>query len=187
MNIDSRDISATPISSEGSFPQRKIELFKEIGYGSIRRTTQERYDQTWQAAMKQIRWKEACISRNIGMFMAIKHHNLLLFIVAVFDEFERVEIPLPVLELLYINLCRAYNEGTVKIQHHVMISIFRDIANGLNCLHSHNKPIVVHCNVILSASSIQLEPQPGNLQRAKLSDFGSENFLKEQGCSEREQ
>ena len=95
-----------------------------------------------------------------------------------FDEFERVEIPLPVLELLHINLRRAYNEGTVKIQRHVMISIFRDIANGLNCLHSHYKPIVVHRNVILSTSSIQLEPQPGNLWRAKLSDFGSENFLK---------
>lgn len=80
MNIDSRDISVTPISSEGSFPQREIELFKEIGYGSIRQTTQERYDQTWQVTMKQIRWKEACISRNIGMFMNIKHHNLLLLI-----------------------------------------------------------------------------------------------------------
>ena len=59
-----------------------------------------------------------------------------------------------------------------------MISIFHGIANGLSYLDGHCKQIIMHSNVILSASSIQLEPQPANLWRAKLSDFGSTNFLK---------
>ena len=66
------------------------------------------------------------------------------------------------------------------MQYHVMTSIFYDIANGLSYLHDHREPIIIiiHHNLILCASSIQLAPQPGNMWRAKLSDSRSADVLK---------
>ena len=113
--------------------------------------------------------------REVGIMSAIQHPNLVRFIAAVFDE--RVEqlrdTPLLVLELLQTNLRDAYkdfNLGPNKI-----LPIFRDIAYGLHYLHEHNEPII-HRDV--SAPNVLLEALPGNMWKAKLSDFGSANFLR---------
>ena len=185
VKIDTWDFSHTQSLSEGgtqNFPQKEVEMSEEIGLRAIRLVMQG-HNQNQQVTVKKIHWKKIVrgntvideFKREIGIMASIKHHNnnLLCFIAAVFDE--KVEIPL---KLLHINLRRAYCEGIVEMQYHnVMISIFCDVANGLNYLHDHQEPIMHH-NMILSASNILLDPQTGFMWRAKLSDFSPANFLK---------
>ena len=113
--------------------------------------------------------------REVGIMATIQHPNLVRFIAAVFDE--RVEqlreTPLLVLELLHTNLRDAYKDFDLSPSKSV--PIFRDIAYGLHYLHEHSKPIIHRGDV--SAPNILLESLPGEMWRAKLSDFGSANFL----------
>ena len=105
----------------------------------------------------------------------IQHPNLIRFIPAVFDEqVEQLrETPLLVLELLHTNLRDAYKDYNLTPSKSV--PIFRDIAYGLHYLHEHSEPIM-HQDV--SAPNVLLKALPGDMWRAKLSDFGSANFLK---------
>ena len=113
--------------------------------------------------------------REVGIMASIQHPNLIRFIAAVFDERvdQRLDSPLLVLELLHTNLRDAYNQYDLGPSKSV--SIFCDIAYGLHYLHEHSKPII-HRDV--SAPNVLLESLPGEMWRAKLSDFGSANFLK---------
>ena len=106
----------------------------------------------------------------------IQHPNLVRFIRAVFDESVQnlTVTPLLLLELLQKNLCQAYEDSDLGFS--VALSIFCDVAYGLHHLHKHQEPII-HQDV--SAPNVLLEALPGGTcWRAKLSDFGSANFLK---------
>ena len=113
--------------------------------------------------------------REVRIMASIQHPNLVRFIAAVFDE--RVEnltaTPLLLLELLQMNLRQAYESSDLGLS--MLLSIFRDVAYGLHYLHEHQEPII-HRDV--SAPNVLLEALPGGTWRAKLSDFGSANFLK---------
>lgn len=107
---------------------------------------------------------------------SVKHPNLVRFIAAVFDDsvVQMLETPLLVSELLHMNLRKAYQRDSVEGQL-VKMSIFRDMAYGLHYLHEHQEPII-HRDI--SSPNVLLEALSGGLWRAKLSDFGSANFLK---------
>ena len=113
--------------------------------------------------------------REVRIMASIQHPNLVRFVGAVFDE--NVEnltaTPLLLLELLQSNLRQAYER--TDLSSGVALSIFRDMAYGLHYLHEHQEPII-HRDV--SAPNVLLEALPGGMWRAKLSDFGSANFLK---------
>ena len=113
--------------------------------------------------------------REVRIMASVQHPNLVRFIGAVFDEsVENLSAtPLLILELLQSNLRRAYERCDLSIS--VSLSVFCDIAYGLHYLHEHQEPII-HRDV--SAPNILLEALPGGMWRAKLSDFGSANFLK---------
>ena len=162
-------------------PRREIRIVEQIGYGAAGLVSKGHY-QGQEVAVKQIHreiLQEKHImdefKREVGIMATIQHPNLVRFIAAVFDE--RVdqlrETPLLVLELLHTNLRNAYKDFNLGPSKSV--PIFRDIAYGLHYLHEHNEPII-HRDV--SAPNILLESLPGETWRAKLSDFGSANFLK---------
>ena len=113
--------------------------------------------------------------REVRIMASVQHPNLVRFIGAVFDEsVEKLSAtPLLILELLQSNLRQAYEQNDLSIG--VSLSVFRDVAYGLHYLHEHQVPII-HRDV--SAPNILLEALPGGMWRAKLSDFGSANFLK---------
>ena len=113
--------------------------------------------------------------REVRIMASVQHPNLVRFIGAVFDEsVENLSAtPLLILELLQSNLRQAYEQNDLSIG--VSLSVFRDVAYGLHYLHEHQVPII-HRDV--SAPNILLEALPGGMWRAKLSDFGSANFLK---------
>ena len=120
--------------------------------------------------------------REVRIMVSIQHPNLVRFIAAVFDDEDKEQPESPlyilVLEMLQTDLRKAYQNGDVETQYQ-KISIFRDIAYGLHYLHEHQQPII-HRDV--SAPNILLESIHGSgdgVWRAKLSDFGSANFLKQ--------
>ena len=167
-----------------NIPRGEVDILgeREIGRGATGLVREGRY-QNLPVAVKQIhpnilendRVVEE-FRREIGIMASVKHPNLVRFIAAVFDDAveQLLDTPLLVLELLHTNLRKAYERGAVETSH-VKISIFRDVAYGLHYLHEHNEPII-HRDV--SAPNVLLELLPGDMWRAKLSDFGSANFAK---------
>ena len=113
--------------------------------------------------------------REMKIMAGIQHPNLVRFVGAVFDQNVEnfTETPLLLLELLHTNLRQGYERSNISLG--VSVSIFRDVAYGLHYLHEHQEPII-HRDV--SAPNVLLEALPGGMWRAKLSDFGSANFLK---------
>ena len=170
-----------PQGDSWNVPRKEIRIVEQIGYGAAGLVSKGRY-QGQEVAVKQIHreiLREKHImdefKREVGIMATIQHPNLVRFIAAVFDE--RVdqlrETPLLVLELLHTNLRNAYKDFNLSPSKSV--PIFRDVAYGLHYLHEHSEPII-HRDV--SAPNILLESLPGETWRAKLSDFGSANFLK---------
>ena len=93
---------------------------------------------------------------------------------AVFDEaVDQLHPPLIVLELLDVDLRKAYKANMVGPSNH--ISIFHDVACALNYLHCLREPIIHHD---LSAPNVLLEAMPNNRWKAKVSDFGSANLAR---------
>ena len=161
--------------------RNEVTLIKEIGRGASGLVSKGSY-RGQDVAVKQIHQSILAqehvmdeFKREVRIMASIKHPNLVRFIGAVFDESvgNLTATPLILLELLQTNLRRAYENNDLGI--FVSLSVFRDIAYGLHYLHEHQEPII-HRDV--SAPNILLEALPGGMWRAKLSDFGSANFLK---------
>ena len=170
-----------PQGDSWNVPRREVQIIEQIGEGASGLVSKGRFrGQT--VAVKQIhRWimRQVYVldefKREVGIMATVQHPNLIRFIAAVFDERvdQRIDSPLLVLELLHTNLRDAYSRYDLGPSKSV--PIFRDVAYGLHYLHEHSEPII-HRDV--SAPNILLESLPGETWRAKLSDFGSANFLK---------
>ena len=159
----------------------EVKIIKEIGRGASGLVSKGRFHGQ-EVAVKQIHQEILAqqhvmeeFRREVRIMANIQHPNLVRFIGAVFDESVQnlTATPLLLLELLQKNLRQAYEDSDLGFS--VALSIFRDVAYGLHHLHEHQEPII-HRDV--SAPNILLEALPGGTWRAKLSDFGSANFLK---------
>ena len=170
-----------PQGDSWNVPRHEVQITELLGSGASGLVSKGRF-QGQAVAVKQIhRWILPEVyaleefKREVGIMAMIQHPNLVRFIAAVFDK--RVEqlldSPLLVLELLHTNLRDAYKK--YDLSPNKFVPIFRDVAYSLHYLHEHNEPII-HRDV--SAPNILLESLPGDMWRAKLSDFGSANFLK---------
>ena len=161
--------------------RNEVVTIKEIGRGASGLVSKGRFHGQ-EVAVKQIHHEILAqqhvmeeFRREVRIMASIQHPNLVRFIGAVFDESVQnlTATPLLLLELLQKNLRQAYEESDLGFG--VALSIFRDVAYGLHYLHEHQEPII-HRDV--SAPNVLLEALPGGTWRAKLSDFGSANFLK---------
>ena len=170
-----------PQGDSWKVPRREVQVIEQIGEGASGLVSRGRF-QGQTVAVKQIhRWilQQVYVlnefKREVGIMATIQHPNLVRFIAAVFDDRvkQHLDSPLLVLELLHANLRNAYNEYDLGPSKSVQI--FCDVAYGLHYLHEHSEPII-HRDV--SAPNVLLESLPGDMWRAKLSDFGSANFLK---------
>lgn len=161
--------------------RNEVRITKEIGRGASGLVSKGLFHGQ-EVAVKQIH--QSILSqphvidefkREVRIMANIQHPNLVRFIGAVFDEAVEnlTATPLLLLELLQTSLRRAYENS--DLGQTVSLSIFRDVAYGLHYLHEHQKPII-HRDV--STPNVLLEALPGEMWRAKLSDFGSANFLK---------
>ena len=105
--------------------------------------------------------------REMNMAACIRHPNLLLFIGATLDDSKSIILT----ELIPTNL-----QSIVPIlaQDHV-VSIGTDVACGLNYLHLMRPDPIIHRDI--SSANILVEPTEFGGYRAKVSEYGSANFL----------
>ena len=108
--------------------------------------------------------------REMTMAARCRHPNLLQFIGATNEG-----IPLIVTELMHSTLRAKLERGEISSEHIVNISI--GVACGLNYLHKSIPSPILHRDV--SSANVLLNPIPSNQWLAKLSDFGSFNFMQE--------
>ena len=110
-------------------------------------------------------------NREMSMAARCRHPNLLQFIGAT----SRGDgTPYIVTELMHTSLRRLLEHEELSSDH--IIPIMLGVALGLNYLHKHEPPIL-HRDV--SSANVLLNPLPCNQWFAKLSDFGSLNFLQQ--------
>ena len=107
-------------------------------------------------------------SREMTMAARCRHPNLLQFIGATNEG-----VPLIVTEIMHTSLRKKLERGEVSGEHIMNISI--GIACGLNYLHKNTPSPILHRDV--SSANVLLNPLPSNQWLAKLSDFGSFNFM----------
>ena len=176
-------LSPQGADSSWNVPRNEVTIREEIGRGASGLVSKGQFRKQ-NVAVKQIHQfiltqKHVIdeFKREIRIMASVQHPNLVRFIGAVFDESVEnlTATPLLLLELLHTNLRHAYEAQRSSFSPSVMLSIFRDMAYGLHYLHEHQEPII-HRDV--SAPNVLLEALPGGTWRAKLSDFGSANFLK---------
>ena len=105
--------------------------------------------------------------REMHMAASVRHPNLLLFIGALLDDSK----PVILTELMPKNL-RSIIMGLPR-DHVITIGI--DVACGLNYLHLMRPDPIIHRDV--SSANVLLEPIGSGNWKAKVSDYGSANFL----------
>ena len=111
------------------------------------------------------------IRREIDIMAQLRHPNLLLFIAVVLESETG---PLIITELLDTSLRRAYEQHQLHPSN--TLSIFREVAAALNYLHLQGSGII-HRDV--SSANVLLEAKPEQQWKAKLSDFGSANLIRQ--------
>ena len=115
------------------------------------------------------------LKREVMIMSHVQHPNLVRFVAAVLDSaVERgTDTPIIISELMDMNLRVAYKKINLQVS---LVSIFCDIAYALHYLHQHRQPII-HRDV--SAPNVLLKALPHGGYRAKVSDFGSANLVKQ--------
>ena len=100
----------------------------------------------------------------------VRHPNLLLFIGATLQG----ELTI-LTELMSTSLRALLEQGELPQQQ--LVSIACDIAKALNYLHLMRPDPIIHRDV--SSANVLLDQGHGNSWRAKVSDYGSANFLRQ--------
>ena len=113
------------------------------------------------------------VYREICTMSQVHHPNLVLFIAAVLDDQGG---PMIITELMDITLRKAYEGNLLKSGLDQCMGIFRDVASALCYLHELEEPII-HRDV--SSNNVLLKAMVNGEWIAKLSDFGSANWVKE--------
>ena len=163
--------------------RREVVIREELGcgaWGSVHKGTFRGKQVAVKKAHRQILHENTIeqFKREIRIMAHVQHPNLVRLIAAVVDEgVERqINSPLLVLELLDTDLRSAYKKKVIDLKKDTLVTIFRDVAYALHYLHEHQEPII-HRDV--SAPNVLLQQTHHGVWRAKLSDFGSANLVKD--------
>ena len=108
-------------------------------------------------------------TREMNMAAQARHPNLLQFMGAVMEG-----TPIILTELLPTSLRRVLEQGT-RLTHRQIITISSEVGRALNYLHLTTPDPIVHRDI--SSANVLLEPQ-GESWKAKVSDYGSANFVR---------
>ena len=109
--------------------------------------------------------------REMNMAARLRHPNLVQFIGAT-SEGNMVILT----ELMPTSL-RARLEVDTYLQPQFVKSISRDVARALNYLHQMQPDPIIHRDI--SSANVLLEPLPAGQWRAKLSDYGTVNLVRQ--------
>ena len=116
------------------------------------------------------RYNRQLFNREMNMAARLRHPNLIQFIGASLEG-----EPIILTELMTTSLRAELEKGPIEHAHITSISL--DVARGLNYLHLMQPHPIIHRDI--SSANVLLDPLPGNRWKAKISDYGSVNLLRE--------
>ena len=108
--------------------------------------------------------------REMSIAARVRHPNLVQFIGAMMDGEPIILTELMSTSLRAVLERRPFNPAQIT-------SISLDVARALNYLHLMHPDPIIHRDI--SSANVLLEPGPSNSWRAKVSDYGSANFLQQ--------
>ena len=106
--------------------------------------------------------------REMSIAARVRHPNLVQFIGAMMEGESIILTELMATSLRAVLERRPFNPAQIT-------SINLDVARALNYLHLMHPDPIIHRDI--SSANVLLEPGPSNSWRAKVSDYGSANFL----------
>ena len=109
-------------------------------------------------------------NREMNMAARLRHPNLIQFIGASLEG-----EPIILTELMTTSLRAELEKGPIEHAHITSISL--DVARALNYLHLMQPHPIIHRDI--SSANVLLDPLPGDGWKAKVSDYGSVNLLRE--------
>ena len=116
------------------------------------------------------RYNQQLFNREMNMAARLRHPNLVQFIGASLEG-----EPIILMELMATSLRSELEMGPIDLAHVTSISL--DVVRALNYLHLMQPHPIIHRDV--SSANVLLDPLPDNHWKAKLSDYGSVNLIRE--------
>ena len=116
------------------------------------------------------RYNRQLFNREMNMAARLRHPNLVQFIGASLEG-----EPIILTELMTTSLRAVLERGPIVHTH--ITSISMDVARGLNYLHLMQPHPIIHRDI--SSANVLLDPLPDNRWKAKISDYGSVNLVRE--------
>ena len=116
------------------------------------------------------RYNRQLFNREMNMAARLRHPNLVQFIGASLEG-----EPIILTELMTTSLRAVLERGPIVHTH--ITSISMDVARGLNYLHLMQPHPIIHRDI--SSANVLLDPLPDNRLKAKISDYGSVNLVRE--------
>ena len=116
------------------------------------------------------RYNRQLFNREMNMAARLRHPNLIQFIGASLEG-----EPIILTELMTTSLRAELERG--PIEHTLITSISLDVARALSYLHLMQPHPIIHRDI--SSANVLLDPLPDNQWKAKVSDYGSVNLLRE--------
>ncbi|XP_028400797.1 probable serine/threonine-protein kinase DDB_G0271682 [Dendronephthya gigantea] len=115
------------------------------------------------------------LEREINIAAQCRHPNLLQFLCATKNDQKNLLIVTELMDISLRSLLeeQAKNESRLDYQQIKLISL--DVARGLNYLHSKKPSPIIHRDV--SSANVLLMIENNAVRKAKVSDYGSANFM----------
>ncbi len=148
---------------------------KKLGDGGYGTVTVANFRGT-QVAAKKIHgmilssYNRGMFDREMSIASKVRHPNCVQFLGAVVEE-----EPIILMELMPTVLREIIPKELNRLSQDQIPPICRDIARALTYLHSMKPQPVIHRDV--SSANVLLEPVANSLWKAKISDYGSANFV----------
>ncbi|CAB4013830.1 probable serine threonine- kinase DDB_G0271682, partial [Paramuricea clavata] len=118
---------------------------------------------------------EEILGREIKIASQCRHPNLLQFICATENDQHHLLIVTKLMDMTLRTLLEQRAREKSGMEYQEIKSISLDVARGLNYLHSKKPSPVIHRDV--SSANVLLWIENGAVRRAKVSDYGSANFM----------
>jgi myosin heavy subunit len=116
------------------------------------------------------------LDREIEIASQCRHPNLLQFICATENDHHHLLIVTEFMDMTLRTLLEQRAREKLQLKYQEVKSISFDVARGLNYLHSKTPNPIIHRDV--SSANVLLWIENGAVRRAKISDYGSANFMK---------
>ena len=116
------------------------------------------------------RYNRQLSNREMNMAARLRHPSLVQFIGASLEG-----EPIILTELMTTSLRAELEKGPIEHAHITSISL--DVSRALNYLHLMQPHPIIHRDI--SSANVLLDPLPDNQWKAKVSDYGSVNLLRE--------